>query len=87
METLVDKGLSRWKSHYSINEMEVNVAYDTFRVNLRLNDKSQLRPELSCNHEEAGTCMLLHAKQISDTNIRNIVINTPDTDVFLIGIG
>lgn len=30
--------------------------------------------------------MLLHDKLISDTNIRNIVINRPDTDVYLIGI-
>lgn len=30
--------------------------------------------------------MLLHAEEISHTNIRNTVINTPDTDVFLIGI-
>ena len=29
--------------------------------------------------------MLLHAKQINDTNIQNIFINTSDTDVFLIG--
>ena len=59
--------VSRWKSHYSINEMEVNVAYDTFYVNLRPNDESQLRPELSCNHKEADICMLLHAKQTSET--------------------
>ena len=61
--------VSRWKSHYSINEMEVNVAYDTFSVNLRPNDESQLKPELSNNHEEADTCMLLLAKQIRDTKI------------------
>ena len=64
----------------------VNVAYDTFCVNLRPNDGSQLRTELLCNHQEADTRMLLHDKLISDTNIRNIVINRPDTDVYLIGI-
>ena len=66
--------------------MEVNVGYDIFCVNLRPNDQMQLRPELSCNHEEADIGMLLYAAQINDTNIRNIVINTPDTDVFLTGI-
>ena len=63
--------------------MEVNVAGDTFCVNLQPNDE---RPDLSCNHEEADTRMLLHAKQITDTNMRNIVLSTPYTDVFLIGI-
>ena len=66
--------------------MEVNVAYDTFCVNLRSNDERQLRSELSCNYVGTDTRMLLHAEQISDTNIRNIVISTLDTDVFLIGI-
>ena len=66
--------------------MELNVAYDTVRVNLRPNDESQLRLELSYNHKEADTRMLLYAKQISDINTRIIVINMPDTDVFLIGI-
>ena len=42
-------------------------------------------PELSCNHKKADTRMLLHAKQITDTNMRNIIISTPYTDVFLIG--
>ena len=84
--------ISRWKLQYTRIEIEVNVAYDIFCVNLqpndelKRNDESELRPELSCNHEEADTRMLLNAKRISDTNIRNIVINTPDTDVFLIGI-
>ena len=75
--------VSRRKYHYFANEMEVNVAGDTFCVNLQPNDE---RPDLSCNHEEADTRMLLHAKQITDTNMRNIVLSTPYTDVFLIGI-
>ena len=43
-------------------------------------------PELFCNHEEADTRMLLHAKHISETSIKNIVLHTPDTDVFIITI-
>ena len=66
--------------------MEVNVAYDTFSVNLRPNDESQMKPELSNNYEEADTCMLLLAKQIRDTKIWNIFLNIPNTDVFLTGI-
>ena len=76
----------RWRSRYCTNEVEVNVAYDTFCVKLRPNDESEPRPELSNNHEEADTRMFLHAKEISESNIRNIVINTPDTDMFLVGI-
>ena len=61
--------VSRWKSHYCINEIEDNLTYDTFCVIFQPNDKSQLVPEVLCNNEEAGTHMYLHAKQLSDTNI------------------
>ena len=55
--------------------MEFNVVYDTFWVNLVPNDESQLRPEPSCNNEEADIHMLLYAEQIGDAKIGNIVIN------------
>jgi len=38
--------------------------------------------------EEAGTRILLHAKNIDEeNNVTNIVIQTPDTDVFMISLG
>lgn len=43
-------------------------------------------PELSCDHEEADTRMLLHANHMSQAGFGNIIIHTPDTDVFLITI-
>ncbi|XP_071812536.1 uncharacterized protein [Apostichopus japonicus] len=43
-------------------------------------------PELHCTHEEADTRMLLHAKYASDMGSKDIVIKSPDTDVFIIGI-
>ena len=41
---------------------------------------------VSCNHEEADTRLLFHAKKISES-FRRIIIYTPDTDVFLIALG
>ena len=38
---------------------------------------------LSCTHEEADTRMVLHAKHAVDNNFEAVVINTPDTDVFI----
>ena len=41
---------------------------------------------MQCNHEEADTRLVFHAKHISAT-FDKIVINTPDTDVLLIALG
>ena len=41
--------------------------------------------ELESDHQEADTRMLLHAKHDSST-YDNIVISTPDTDVFMIAL-
>ena len=42
--------------------------------------------ELFCNHEEADTRLIFHAKHISQT-YKKIIIHTPDTDVLLIALG
>ena len=42
-------------------------------------------PELTCNHEEADTRLLLHSKHAS-TAYRNLIISTPDTDVMVLAI-
>jgi hypothetical protein len=40
--------------------------------------------ELECNHEEADTRLLLHAKHSATTN--DAIIKSPDTDVFVLCI-
>ena len=40
--------------------------------------------DLNCNQEEADGRMLLHAKHISESEYSNVVINSEDTDVFLL---
>ncbi len=42
--------------------------------------------ELFCDHEEADTCLLLHAQNSAVTH-NNIVIRSPDTDVFILLLG
>ena len=41
--------------------------------------------ELTCDHEEADTRMACHAKNAS-FNYLNVIIKSPDTDVFLIAL-
>lgn len=43
-------------------------------------------PELHCDHEEADTRSLLHAKHAT-SNYDSIVFRSPDTDVFIILMG
>ena len=44
--------------------------------------------QLSCDHEEADTRMLLHAKYVVDnSNGASVIIRSPDTDVFVIAVG
>ena len=40
--------------------------------------------ELECDHEEADTRLLLHAKHASDHGFSGVAIKSPDTDVFLL---
>ena len=75
---------SKWQAeHTVIKEIEVNVAYDD--VCIQLGSSGSIE-ELACNHEEADTRMLFHAKNISES-YRSIVIHTPNTDVLLIALG
>ena len=45
-----------------------------------------LLPELTCDHEEADTRLLLHAKHAAAHRFQDVVIRSPDTDVFIIAI-
>ena len=42
-------------------------------------------PELTTDHEEADTLLLLHAKNAS-TAFNSIIIKTPDTDFFFFAL-
>ena len=44
----------------------------------------QLMKSLSCQQEEADTRMLLHAKHSRENGTEQVVIHTPDTDVFIL---
>ena len=43
--------------------------------------------ELECDHEEADTRLLLHAKHASDSGHESVAIKSPDTDVFVLMVG
>lgn len=43
--------------------------------------------ELSCDHEEADTRLLLHSKHAAAADFENVVIRSPDTDVFILLLG
>lgn len=42
--------------------------------------------ELSCDHEEADTRLLLHAAHAARSGNRTVVIKSPDTDVFVLAL-
>ena len=41
---------------------------------------------ISCSHEEADTRIMLHCKTAVDDGFKRLVIWSPDTDVFILGI-
>ena len=43
-------------------------------------------PELTCTQEEADTRLLLHSKHASTNGFSQVVIRSPDTDVFIIAL-
>ena len=81
--SLIDYLVKRWDL-YDVGERIVYVAYDGICVKLSPNMSAQTVPELACDHEEADTRMLLHARHMGQAGHTNIIIHTPDTDVFLI---
>ena len=42
--------------------------------------------ELSCDHEEADTRLLLHAAHAGRSGYQSVVIKSPDTDVFVLAL-
>ena len=76
--------VSRWnESHACIQDTQVFVAFDETCSQVGVDEAID---RLRCNHEEADTRMLFYAKDINST-FNNIIIYTPDTDVFIIAMG
>ena len=89
-EQLIEFLFSSWKCvvpecFYGI---EIFLCHQEFCHSLRVVDNEVVVEEiheLECDHEEADTRMILHAKHAS-TNYSNILIRSPDTDVMLLSI-
>ena len=50
------------------------------------NNVNNLDELFLCNHEEADTCICLHAKNASENGIRKLSIITVDTDVVIVAL-
>ena len=73
--------VSRWKTNCSyIGNTEINVTFDESCIQLGNGNNTNVE-ELSCNHEEADTRLLFHAKKISES-FRRIIIYTPGRCLF-----
>ena len=73
----------RWGSHPSIiGNLQLFVAYEEKCIFTKADCVCPF-PSLESNQEEADIRMLLHVKYISPS-ISNVVIHTPDTDVFVL---
>lgn len=44
------------------------------------------KPELTSDHEEADSRMILHANHASRSGYQHIIIRSPDTDIFVIAL-
>ena len=47
--------------------------------------EASLCPDLNCDHEEADTRLLLHARHAAESN-STVIIRSPDTDVAVIAL-
>ena len=71
----------------SLTKMKIN--FDIVVANLEnvlSNNVNNLDELFPCNHEEADTCIFLHAKNASDNGIRKLSIVTVDTDVVIVAL-
>ena len=64
---------------------EMYVACEGECIRLTVDSVSSIE-ELTCSHEEADTRMILHANHAVANNYKTVVIDTPDTDVFIIAL-
>ena len=66
-------------------EESLEIRYCTLQAAAKRQRYTQIVPELESDHKEADTRMVLHAAYVSFT-YEDIVISTPDTDVFMIAL-
>lgn len=74
-----------WKRSGSVIGNKVLYVTSARQTMMILADSNQIVPELESDHEEADTRMLLHAAH-ANSIYNEIVISTPDTDVFMIAL-
>ena len=82
---LVSFLVQEWKSNKRFLDAKalfVTTGTETYKITTT---SCRLVAELASNHEETDTRMLLHAKHASST-YNDIIISTPDTDVFMIAL-
>ena len=75
--------VNEWKSLGNLlRNIELYATYllELFRV---IQNTTEKMHELTNNHQEAGTRILLHARHAT-LSCEEIIVSTPDTDVFLI---
>lgn len=78
--------LNDWKTKRNIlknSKAYVNDSSETWRFN---KETMEICERLQSNQEEADTRILLHAKDANKNNYSDIVISSPDTDVFIIAL-
>ena len=82
---LVSYIVNHWKTNREMlgnKELYVNDASETWRYT---SSSTELVENLQSNQEEADTRLLLHAKNAS-LSYQDVVISSPDTDVFIIAL-
>lgn len=80
---LVTYFLNDWKTKRHLLYDKTVYVNDSSETWLFTKHRMEICERLQSNQEEADTRMLLHAKDAS-VNYNNIVISTPDTDVFIL---
>lgn len=79
------KELFRFLS-YEVIKLSDGIVVATVDEKAISNNSSDLSNMSPCNHEEADTRMLLHAKDASLNGLKRVMIRTVDTDVLVIAI-
>lgn len=87
-EALVRFLHEEWSRSYLDNNIDIAIGYSTvcYLISFKVNERPQSKQiaNLSTDHEEADTRMLLHTRFVMDTVGLAVLIKCQDTDVFII---
>ena len=83
--------LESWSNmdRHSLGELQLYVTSGEHCTKLYVVDDDIIQEqvdELSCDHEEADTSLLLHAAHAGRSGYPSVVIKSPDTDVFVLAL-